>query len=167
MTPDPVSNPFAVLSAVAAPAILTNACSVLALGTANRLARAVDRTRAVHDLMRSAKPDSADHSALTRQLPFLQRRGALLLKSLSLFYTALAMFATTALIAIIGSALVAYDFPIAFHVAAAVGFFIGSCGVLSIVTGCTLMIRETRLALRGLAAEHDAVHMKHRQADSQ
>jgi len=40
-------NPFAVLTAVVAPAILTNACSVLALGTSNRLARVVDRTRVV------------------------------------------------------------------------------------------------------------------------
>ncbi len=41
------SNPFAVLTAVVAPAILTNASSVLALGTSNRLARVVDRTRIV------------------------------------------------------------------------------------------------------------------------
>ena len=40
-------NPFAVLTAVVAPAILTNACSVLALGTSNRLGRVVDRTRVV------------------------------------------------------------------------------------------------------------------------
>ena len=41
------SNPFGVLTSVVAPAILTNACSVLALGTSNRLARVVDRTRVV------------------------------------------------------------------------------------------------------------------------
>ena len=41
------NNPFAVLTAIVAPAILTNACSVLALGTSNRLGRVVDRTRVV------------------------------------------------------------------------------------------------------------------------
>ena len=40
-------NPFAALTIVVAPAILTNASSVLCLGTANRLARVVDRTRVV------------------------------------------------------------------------------------------------------------------------
>jgi hypothetical protein len=40
-------NPFAALTFVVAPAILTNAASVLCLGTANRLARVLDRTRAV------------------------------------------------------------------------------------------------------------------------
>ena len=39
------SNPFAALSLIVAPAILTNACSVLILSTSNRFARAVDRAR--------------------------------------------------------------------------------------------------------------------------
>ena len=42
------NNPFAVLTAVVAPAILTNASSVLALGISNHLARVVDRTRVVY-----------------------------------------------------------------------------------------------------------------------
>ena len=36
-------NPFTSLSLIAAPAVLTNASSVLALGTSNRFARAIDR----------------------------------------------------------------------------------------------------------------------------
>ncbi len=38
-------NPFAALSLIAAPAVLTNASSLLILSTSNRLARAVDRAR--------------------------------------------------------------------------------------------------------------------------
>jgi len=45
MAMDPQVNPFAVLSFIVAPAILTNASSVLTLSTSNRLARAVDRAR--------------------------------------------------------------------------------------------------------------------------
>jgi len=39
------SNPFAILSLIVAPAILTNATSVLVMSTSNRLARGVDRAR--------------------------------------------------------------------------------------------------------------------------
>ena len=46
---DPQVNPFAVLSFIVAPAVLTNASSVLSMSTNNRLARAVDRT---HELAR-------------------------------------------------------------------------------------------------------------------
>lgn len=38
-------NPFAALSLIVAPAILTNACSVLIMSTSNRVARAADRGR--------------------------------------------------------------------------------------------------------------------------
>jgi hypothetical protein len=37
------TNPYAALSLIVAPAVLTNASSVLVLSTSNRLARAVDR----------------------------------------------------------------------------------------------------------------------------
>ena len=40
-------NPFAALTFIAAPALLTNASSLLLMGTTNRLARAVDRVRAL------------------------------------------------------------------------------------------------------------------------
>jgi hypothetical protein len=39
------TNPFAVLSLIVAPAILTNASCVLVMSTSNRLARVVDRAR--------------------------------------------------------------------------------------------------------------------------
>jgi Protein of unknown function (DUF2721) len=42
---DPHGNPFAAFSLIVAPAILTNAASVLVMSTSNRLARAVDRAR--------------------------------------------------------------------------------------------------------------------------
>ncbi|HLZ90322.1 MAG TPA: DUF2721 domain-containing protein [Candidatus Acidoferrum sp.] len=62
-------NPFGVLTAVVAPAILTNACSVLALGTSNRLARVVDRTRVVAREMAELAPGSANHEVGRRSLP--------------------------------------------------------------------------------------------------
>ena len=45
-------NPFAALTLVAAPALLTNASSVLALGTINRMLRTRDR---MHELFTESK----------------------------------------------------------------------------------------------------------------
>jgi uncharacterized protein DUF2721 len=83
------SNPFAVLTAVVAPAILTNASSVLALGTSNRLARVVDRTRIVAAQMASFEPGTADHQMWAAQLTPLQVRAQLLVKAMRLFYAGL------------------------------------------------------------------------------
>ena len=55
------SNPFAVLSLIVAPAILTNATSLLIMSTGNRLARAVDRARELSkQLEETQKFDSED-----------------------------------------------------------------------------------------------------------
>jgi len=132
-------NPFAVLTAVVAPAILTNACSVLALGTSNRLARVVDRTRVVARMVSSAETEAVNdetaaqrHSAELRsqgwaaQLAGLQVRTQLLVKALRAIYGSLGLFAMAALV---------------------------SVAVVGLATGCALMVQETRLAVRNLTEE--------------
>ena len=52
------ANPFAAFSLIVAPAILTNASSVLAMSTGNRLARSVDRAR---DLARQLEAKEGSH----------------------------------------------------------------------------------------------------------
>jgi hypothetical protein len=93
-------NPFAVLTAIVAPAILTNASSVLALGTSNRLGRVVDRTRVVYGDLAATEPGSLEHQEWTDQLRALQKRGEMLLRALRLFYATLGLFATTALVSV-------------------------------------------------------------------
>lgn len=150
-------NPFAILTAVVAPAILTNACSVLALGTANRIARVVDRSRVVIAAKNEKGRSKKEHRSFTKQLKRLRRRGNLLLTALRFFYAALGMFAASALSAVIGSAFLSYDLDMAFHAAAVFGFLVGSGGVIGIVVGCFLMVRETRFAVQSVEEEHDAI----------
>ncbi|HJZ56636.1 MAG TPA: hypothetical protein VKE74_16840, partial [Gemmataceae bacterium] len=45
---DPLAgNPFGVLTFIVAPAVLTNASCIMALGTSNRFALAIDRAKAL------------------------------------------------------------------------------------------------------------------------
>ena len=57
------NNPFGILTFIVAPAILTNASSIMALGTSNRFARAIDRARSLLAEMERAKNDSEAHDA--------------------------------------------------------------------------------------------------------
>src|SRR5215216_403425 len=91
-------NPFAILTAVVAPAVLTNACSVLCLGTSNRLARVVDRTRIVTAEIARLGTGSPDHQAWANQLGRLQERAQLLFKALRILYASLGAFAAAALV---------------------------------------------------------------------
>jgi hypothetical protein len=52
------NSPFAALTIIGAPAILTNASALLCLGTSNRLARIVDRSRVLQYRLK-AEPDTA------------------------------------------------------------------------------------------------------------
>jgi len=149
-------NPFAVLTTVVAPAILTNACSVLCLGTSNRVARVVDRSRVVATELATLAADSADRARWEEQLEGLRVRARYLFWALRLLYAALGAFAAAALIAVVGSAttfLDSIDNGWTFHIAAALGLATGTVGVGGLLAGCGLMVHEVRLALKYIAEE--------------
>ncbi len=146
-------NPFAVLTAVVAPAILTNACSVLSLGTSNRIARVVDRTRAIVAELTSMAKDTPAYRWRVGQLERLRVRGNLLLKALRLFYAALGGFAASALLSVIGASLSYYDLHLIFRVSAMVALTVGVLAVSALVTGCIMMVRETTFAVGSVKEE--------------
>ncbi|HXY00705.1 MAG TPA: DUF2721 domain-containing protein [Candidatus Limnocylindrales bacterium] len=147
------NNPFAVLTAIVAPAILTNASSVLALGTSNRLGRVVDRTRVVYGDLAATVLGTAEHQEWTEQLAALRTRAQMLLKALRLFYAALGMFAASALVSVGGSIAIYYGQKPLFVVAAGLAVVTGASAVVGLAVGCTLMVQETRLAVQSLAKE--------------
>jgi len=132
-------NPFAVLTAVVAPAILTNACSVLALGTSNRLARVVDRTRVVARELALIDPGAAnrqlqghfqgDYDSWSAQLAGLQVRTQLLVKALRVIYGSLGLFATAALVSVVGSIVTYYGQRVLFQLTAGLALLAGAVAV--------------------------------------
>jgi len=154
-------NPFAALTIVVAPAILTNASSVLCLGTGNRIARVVDRTRLLTSELTRLEPNSPRRELHVRQLQRLRTRSQLLLRALRLFYTSLGSFAAAALISIFGAVLADFAGAVTFTVIASLGLVSGTVGVAGIVGGCTLMVHETRLAVRNLEEEMKFLEQVH------
>jgi Protein of unknown function (DUF2721) len=153
-------NPFAVLTAVVAPAILTNASSVLCLGTSNRIARVVDRTRVVAAEIVSFEAGSTEYLLRVNQLERLQARAQLLFRALRITYASLGAFAAAALISVIGSAMAFYNLKFVFQAAAVAGLAIGGFGVSGLVSGCILMVQETRLALQNISEEAEFARIR-------
>jgi predicted lysophospholipase L1 biosynthesis ABC-type transport system permease subunit len=120
------ADPFSILTVVVAPAVLTNALAKL-------------------------EPGARDREVSAAELTTLQTRAQLLLRALRCFYLGLGLFASSALISIAGSIVVYYGLPSAFQIAAAIGVACGASAVIALVCGCLLMIRETQLAVKGLA----------------
>jgi hypothetical protein len=151
-----------VLTAIVAPAILTNASSVLALGTSNRLARVVDRTRVVAAELAAYEFESPDYRMWAAQLAPLQVRAQLLLKALRLFYAGLGSFAASALVSVVGSIAAYYGQRLPFEAAAALAVLTGASAVVELASGCVLMVRETQLAVRSVEEEANIRAKHHR-----
>jgi hypothetical protein len=146
---DPAVNPFAALSLIAAPAILTNASAVLAMSTSNRLARAVDRGR---ELLRLAESDgnTPERERRLYDLGVAEQRSVLLLRVLRSFYIALAAFALATLVSLIGATVATAAPAMAVRVIELLGLGSGVIGVGALMHGAVLLVRETRLAVTAL-----------------
>jgi hypothetical protein len=126
------TNPFAALSLIVAPAVLTNASSVLVLSTSNRLARAVDRARALATHLESpSRTDDGLRALRFKEMALTSMVGAALLST-----PVRALPATLETVAV------------------AAGFI----GVLGLVLGCVLLLRETRIAVQVVSDE--ATHLR-------
>lgn len=154
---DPLSaNPFAVLTFIAAPAILTNAASVMALGTSNRLARAIDRARALAREHAAGPPPAGEAGRLrARQLRYAGRRAQLLVRALTAFYASLGAFAAASLTSLLGAVFVITHRHAAREAAMLVAFGCGVVGVGGLVTGAGILVTETRKTLALLRDELD------------
>jgi len=126
---------------------------VLALGTSNRLARVVDRTRIVASHLASLEHRHPEYAAWAAQVGPLHVRAQLLLRALRLFYAGLGLFAASALVSVGGSIAAYYNHKPLFELAAAVAILTGASAVAGLVLGCILMVRETQLAVHTLAEE--------------
>src|SRR2546423_5940194 len=144
-------NPFAVLSLIVAPAILTNACSVLVMSTSNRLARAVDRARELAKQL-DAMDDLSSQDTIRPldELSANETRSLLLLHALQSFYAALSGFAAAALVSLVGAVLAAMQMRAMVQALEIVALLIGFLAVGALIRGSIILVRETRLAVRVL-----------------
>ena len=139
-----------VLSAMITPAVLISASGTLVLSTSGRLARVVDRARALSGTLEEIfnGPEDALLAArgthIEQQLDLQTRRGRLIQRALTSFYVALCVFVGTT----ISIAISAFAPAVAW---APTG--LGIVGMLTMFYGCVLLVRETRLALVSVDTE--------------
>ena len=166
---DPQANPFAAFSMIVAPAILTNAASVLAMSTSNRLARAVDRARDLarqleaHDVSpASSASDRAEYERRLDELSATETRTTMLLHVLQSFYFALAGFASSTLAALLGAVLAPWGPMGAVTLFEVLAVGAGTIGVGSLVRGSILLVRETSIAVRVISERAASVRARAR-----
>jgi hypothetical protein len=154
-------NPFAALSLIVAPAVLTNASSVLIMSTSNRLARATDRAREYTDRLEIPGATSGPGAAMgMRELDVALRRALMLIRALRYFYGALGGFASAAFLSLVGAALASGTSGALTTALEAIALGAGLLAVRSLVSGALLLVRETRMAVEILGER--AAHVRER-----
>ncbi len=148
------SNPFAILTFISAPAVLTNASCVLLFGTGNRYGRAVDRVHELADAIQGGSMESGEQNFRVRQLGSAERRTLLIVRALTCFYTAVASFVFSTLISLVGAVLVSLQNSRAVNLTFVLAFLAGALGVLAMITGALMLVRETRYSFAMLREEN-------------
>ena len=151
---DVPANPFAILTFISAPAVLTNASSVLLFGTGNRYGRAIDRVHELADIVE--RKDGLDEEELRlriRQLSAAETRTLLIVRALTCFYSAAAGFVASTLVSLVGAVLVSTGIPRGVEFTFVLAFVTGSFGVLAVIAGAIMLARETKFSFQVLREE--------------
>ena len=142
------SNPFIMLTFIVAPAVLTNACALLAMSTSNRFARAIDMAKEIArqiDMVADTNPSKLNR--LVNDFTTAETRGLLLLKAMRCFHLSLSCFALVALVSLLGSVSTMFQSPLVETVFLCFLLLLGVIAVGGIVYGVILLIREIRIVM--------------------
>jgi Protein of unknown function (DUF2721)/Protein of unknown function (DUF3040) len=158
------NNPFAVLTFIAAPALLTNASCVLALSTINRMLRTRDMMR---ELLRESESRVHPYDPkFVNQVNRVEQQAVLLLSSLRWIYVALGAFVAATLVTLLGAVAGQSGSEFAMHIVIAVGLVLGAIGVIGLIGGCVNLFHATQLSLINIHEEAATIRARQEQMKS-
>jgi len=156
-----IQSPFAVLTVIVAPAILTNATSVLAMSTINRMLRTRDR---MHELLRESSGPNPPHGPkFIEQVNRVEHQALLLLRALHWIYVALGSFAAASLVTLLGVLFGQLGQEMMIRVVTGAGLLLGFGGVAGLIGGCVNLFHATQLSLVNIREEAVLIRSRYEQ----
>lgn len=156
-----MQNPFAVLTFIAAPALLTNASCVLALSTINRMLRTRDRMQDLYDRSESKPMPEPEATLLVEKVNRVELQAEVLLRALYGIYLAIGSFSAATLVTLLGAALASFQDSIWLILLAGLGLLLGFVGVGGLVAGSIRLLQATRLSLINIRSEAARIRERH------
>jgi hypothetical protein len=155
------NNPFAVLTFIAAPALLTNASCLLALSTINRLLRTRESMREL--LRESERATEPRGEKFIEHVNRVERQAAMLLRALHFIYVALGAFVSATLVTLLGTVAGQFGSELALQAVVGAGLLLGIVGVTGLVGGCVNLFHATQLSLVNIREEAAAIRARQEQ----
>lgn len=156
-------SPFAVVTFIVAPALLTNASSVLAMSTINRMLRTRDRMSELYAQSESPATSEEEAQRIIVQVNRAEQQALLLLGALRSIYVALGAFAAATLDTLLAAVaeqihLGSWGRPLTF-----IGIILGIVGVSGLIFGTIHLFKATRLSLMNIREEAAIIRTRHSQ----
>lgn len=150
-------NPFALLTLIVAPAILTNASSVLALSTSNRFLRSSERMRELSATLEKECSSDGLRALLIRQVTRVEKQAVLLLSALRGIYVSLGAFSCASLVSVVGAGLAGTGFLWLVHFFVGFALLVGFTGAGGLVWGCVHLFRATQFSMVNMSEEAEFI----------
>jgi hypothetical protein len=157
-----IQSPFAGLTFIAAPAILTNACSVLAMSTINRMLRTRDMMQELYARSEKGGLSNTEAEELVEQVDRVEKQAILMLAAMRFIYVALAAFSAATVVTLLGIALASLNRNVWFAGLAGLGLGLGFVGLVGLVLGSANLLRATQLSLIGARQEANRIRERQR-----
>ena len=155
-----IQSPFAIVTFIVAPAMLTNASSVLAMSTINRMLRTRDRMHEIFNEARKTGIYPTDSAHGLAQITRVERQALLLLQALGAIYVALGAFAGGTFMTLIGGSLSTLLDVFMQRLLVLIGIGLVFIGVAGLIFGSVRLFQATQLSILNLRAEADLLRQK-------
>jgi hypothetical protein len=146
-------SPFAVVTFIVAPAMLTNASSVLAMSTINRMLRTRDRMSELYTKSESGSLTDQESAHLIVQVGRAESQALMLLRGLRAIYVALGAFAAATLVTLLAAVTEQTHVPTWFRPLTVLSIALGVIGVGGLIFSTINLFRATRLSLANISEE--------------
>lgn len=160
-------SPFAVVTFIAAPALLTNATSLLAASTINRMLRTRDRMQELFDKSEQGGLSKEESERLLQLVDRVEKQASLLLRSLGSIYVALGSFAAATLVTLLGASLAHFQGALWFSLLGGMGLVLGFVGLGGLIFGSLDLFQATQLSLVNIREEAGLIRERQRKAISE
>ncbi|MDH5823146.1 DUF2721 domain-containing protein [Luteimonas sp. RD2P54] len=151
MFPSTALPHHAILTAMLAPAFFLTATAALLTSANSRLARVIDRARALLAELGEAS-DAAERAVLEQRIALQRRRSGIILRGSQLLYVAISCFVGTSL-SLAGDSLLG-------HRLVHMPTLLAALGVLALFAASLLLARESALAVHAINVEMDDGHRR-------
>jgi hypothetical protein len=156
-----VQNPFAVITIIAAPAILTNASSILTLSTSTRLMRCLDRINTLTGHLDRNEISKELRMVYLEQAELSHKQARQFLGALRWIYISLAAFAIASFLALMGASTVTLLPEKVLEILGALSLIAGGVGALGFLWSSINLIIASRITVQVLQADNEILKRHH------